>query len=151
MVSGPPTMATPSVAMPVSMLTTGSSAMPKPDSAITAAKNFPSRLPTNSEAKNNPPRKPEASDTRHAISFSAITVALLGRNRPLGIVLGAILIGALTNGAYTVEAQTGISTDLTTIIQAVMVLCVAAPALVARIFRLREGSAVSLGFAGWGT
>ena len=86
-----------------------------------------------------------------AIGFGAITVALLGRNRPLGIVLGAILIGALTNGAYTVEAQTGISTDLTTIIQAVMVLCVAAPALVARIFRLREGSAVSLGFAGWGT
>jgi simple sugar transport system permease protein len=86
-----------------------------------------------------------------SIGFSAITVALLGRNRPLGIVLGAILIGALVNGAYGVEAATGISTDLTTIVQAVMVLCVAAPAMVARIFRLRPGNALSLEFGGWGT
>jgi simple sugar transport system permease protein len=85
------------------------------------------------------------------IGFSAITVALLGRNRPLGIVLGAILIGALVNGAVGVEAATGISTDLTTIVQAVMVLCVAAPAMVARIFHLRPGNAVSLEFGGWGT
>jgi simple sugar transport system permease protein len=86
-----------------------------------------------------------------AIGFSAITVALLGRNRPLGIVLGAVLIGALINGAYNVEAATGVSTDLTTIIQAVMVLCVAAPAMVAHIFRLRQGNAVSLEFGGWAT
>ncbi|HXW38447.1 MAG TPA: hypothetical protein VEJ44_02035, partial [Acidimicrobiales bacterium] len=84
------------------------------------------------------------------IGLSAITVALLGRNRPLGIVLGAILIGALSNGAFNVEAVTGISTDLTTIIQAVMVLCVAAPAMVARIFRLRPGNAATVEFGGWG-
>jgi simple sugar transport system permease protein len=83
------------------------------------------------------------------IGFSAITVALLGRNRPLGIVLGALLIGALSNGAFAVEAETGISTYLTSIIQAVMVLCVAAPALVATIFHLRPGNASSLEFGGW--
>ena len=75
-VSGPPTIATPSVAIPVSMLTVESSGMLKPDSAMTAAKNFPRRLPTNSEQKNKPPRKPDASETRQAISFSAITVAM---------------------------------------------------------------------------
>ena len=50
-VSGPPTIATPSVAMPVSMLTMGSTVKPRPVHTSTAAKNFPSRLPTNSEAE----------------------------------------------------------------------------------------------------
>ncbi len=62
--------------MPVSMLTVGSSVMLYPTSATIAAKNFPSRLPTNSEQKNRPPRKPDASEIRQAISFNAITVAM---------------------------------------------------------------------------
>ena len=86
-----------------------------------------------------------------AIGFTAITVALLGRNRPLGIVFGSILIGALTWGAFQVESQSGISPDLTNVIQGVMLLCVATPAMVARLFHLRPGSAASFRFSGWGT
>lgn len=86
-----------------------------------------------------------------AIGFTAITVALLGRNRPIGIVFGSVLIGALVWGAFQVEAQAGISPDLTNVIQGVMLLCVATPALVAHIFRLRPGTAASFKFGGWGT
>ncbi len=75
-VSGPPTTATPSVAMPVSMATSGSSAKLGLTSSRTEAKNFPIRLPTNSEAKNRPPRKPEASEIRQAVSFSAMIRAI---------------------------------------------------------------------------
>jgi ABC-type uncharacterized transport system permease subunit len=84
------------------------------------------------------------------VGFGAITVALLGRNRPLGIILGSLLIGALSNGAFNVEALTGISTDLSNVILWIMVLCVAAPAMVARIFHLRPGTTESINFAGWG-
>ncbi len=84
------------------------------------------------------------------IGFTAITVALLGRNRPVGILVGAILIGALTFGAFNVEANDGISTDLTTVIEAVMLICVATPALVARIFHLRAGAQSTFNFSGWG-
>lgn len=85
-----------------------------------------------------------------AIGFTAITVALLGRNRPIGIIFGSILIGALVWGAFQVEAQSGISPDLTNVIQGVMLLCVATPAMVARLFHLRPGSVPSFNFGGWG-
>ena len=64
--------------------------------------------------------------------FNAITVALLGRNSPGGIVLGSLLFAALISGGRNMQAVTGIPIDLTTVIQAVIVFMVATPALVAR-------------------
>jgi simple sugar transport system permease protein len=71
--------------------------------------------------------------------FNGITVALLGRNRPLGVVLGALLFAALSTGGRYMQATTGIPIDLTTVIQAVIVFMVATPALVREIFHLRQG------------
>ncbi|HLH47558.1 MAG TPA: ABC transporter permease, partial [Acidimicrobiales bacterium] len=72
------------------------------------------------------------------VGFDAITVALLGRNRPLGVVLGALLFAALDTGGRYMQAVTSIPTDLTSVIQAVIVFLVATPALIREIFRLRQ-------------
>src|SRR5579875_5446 len=84
--------------------------------------------------------------------FNAITVALLGRNRPLGVVLGSLLFAALSTGGRYLQATTNIPLDLTQVIQAVIVFLVATPALVKEIFHLREAGAskILLFSKGWG-
>lgn len=87
------------------------------------------------------------------IGFTAITVALLGRNRPMGIVWAAILFAALGVGGRNMQAQTGIPLDLATIIQSAIVLFVATPVMVKEIFRLRKVTTSNLQLAttGWGS
>lgn len=68
-----------------------------------------------------------------SIGFDAITVALLGRSRPLGIVLAGLLFGALHAGGLTMQSQAQTSAELTTVLQALIVLFVAAPALVTTV------------------
>jgi simple sugar transport system permease protein len=71
------------------------------------------------------------------LGFDAITVALLGRTRPVGVVLAALLFGGLRAGGPAMQAQANVSIDIIIVIQAVIVLFVAAPPLVRAIFRLR--------------
>lgn len=61
------------------------------------------------------------------IGFDAITVALLGGNSPIGIVLAAILFGVLKSGAVSMEIAAGIPRDIIPVIQGLIVLFVAAP------------------------
>jgi len=69
--------------------------------------------------------------------IDAITVALLGRGRPLGVVLAALLFGALHAGAPLMQAQTSTPVDIVEVLQALIVMFVAAPPLVRAIYRLR--------------
>jgi len=69
-----------------------------------------------------------------SIGFDAITVALLGRGTPLGTVLAGLLFGALNAGGLQMQLITQTPLTLTTVLQAVIVLFVAAPALVRSIF-----------------
>lgn len=86
-----------------------------------------------------------------SLGFDAITVALLGRGTPSGTVLAAILFGALDSGGRQMQAATGTPLDLTTILQALIVLFVAAPALVRGAFRVRDREAGDAVLAkGWG-
>jgi simple sugar transport system permease protein len=87
------------------------------------------------------------------IGFTAITIALLGRNRPMGILLSSLLFAALGVGGRTMQAATGIPLDLATVIQSIVVLFVATPVLVKEIFRLRAAKtqAVQLATQGWGS
>jgi ABC-type uncharacterized transport system permease subunit len=87
------------------------------------------------------------------IGFTAITVALLGRNRPMGIVWASLLFAALSVGGRNMQASTGIPLDLATVIQSAIVLFVATPVLVKEIFRLRKAPTTTLQLAttGWGT
>lgn len=78
--------------------------------------------------------------------FDAITVALLGRATPIGTVFAALLFGALRAGGLTMQASTDTPLDLVLVIQALVVLFIAAPALIKATFRLKnvdEGEAVA--------
>ena len=77
--------------------------------------------------------------------FDGITVALLGRARPLGIVLSALLFGALHAGGVQMQASTQIPLDIVTVIQSLIVLFVAAPPLIRAMFRLRAARAAGIG------
>ena len=70
--------------------------------------------------------------------FDAITVALLGRATPLGTVLAALLFGALRAGGLTMQASTDTPLYLVLVIQALVVLFIAAPALMKQLFRLKN-------------
>ena len=71
------------------------------------------------------------------IGFDGILVALLGRVRPWGVVLAALLFGALRAGGNRMQSYSAISLELVFVLQALIVLFVAAPALIKAIFRLR--------------
>ena len=73
-----------------------------------------------------------------SFGFDAITVALLGRATPLGTIFAALLFGALRAGGLTMQASTETPLDLVLVIQALVVLFIAAPALIKSIFRLKN-------------
>lgn len=64
--------------------------------------------------------------TAGSYGFDAITVALLGKSRPLGTVFAGILFGALAAGGSTMQASAGIPVDIVQVTQAIIVLLIAA-------------------------
>lgn len=76
-----------------------------------------------------------------SFGFDAITVALLGRSRPGGVVLAGLLFGALQAGGVSMQARTGTPIDIVLVVQSLIVLFIAAPPLVRAIFRLRDPQA----------
>ncbi len=87
-----------------------------------------------------------------SIGFDAITVALLGRATPLGTVFAGLLFGALSVGGVAMQASAASTPkELTQVLQALIVLFVAAPALVRGLARLRaSGSDSAMLAKGWG-
>ena len=69
--------------------------------------------------------------------FDAIAVALLGQNHPFGVIPAAILFGALRVGSDVLQIRTGVSRHMISIIQALILLFVAAPAMVRWLYRLK--------------
>ncbi len=58
------------------------------------------------------------------LGFSGIAVALLGRNNPVGIAFGALLFAVLTEQSSLLEFNAGVSNDIVSITQGVLVLSV---------------------------
>jgi simple sugar transport system permease protein len=71
------------------------------------------------------------------VGFNGIGVALLGRNHPAGVVLGALVFGALASGAQQMQFDTQVPLDLTTVLLAVILLLVTATKLVELILGKR--------------
>lgn len=65
-----------------------------------------------------------------SVGFDAITVALLGRSKPLGIVFAGLLFGGLHAGGLSMQSIAGTPLTLSMVLQALIVLFVAAPGLV---------------------
>jgi simple sugar transport system permease protein len=75
--------------------------------------------------------------------FLGIAVALLGRNTAVGTAAAALLFGALLNGTSVRNLDPAVfdpqlATNLTTIIQGLVVLFVSAPVLVTLVWGLRR-------------
>jgi len=93
---------------------------------------------------------------RHEIGFSigygfdAIAIALLGKSHPLGVVLAAILFAAMRNGATRMQFLTQMPVDLISMLQALILLFVAADAIIRYLYRIKtQGERVVL-TRGWG-
>jgi len=86
------------------------------------------------------------------IGFEGITVALLGRAKPWGVVASAALFGALHAGGNRMSQVAHVGLDLVTVIQALIVIFIAAPALIQALFRLRasrSGTGATTLAKGW--
>jgi len=73
--------------------------------------------------------------------FDAIAIALLAKSRPLGVLPAALLWGGLRNGAGLMQVRAGVSIDLINVIQALVIMGLAADHLVRALRRRRLGMA----------
>jgi ABC-type uncharacterized transport system permease subunit len=80
--------------------------------------------------------------------LDAIAVALVAKSNPWAVLPSAFLFGALRHGAAFMQFQTQVSADLISVVEATVIIFVAAPMLVRWLFRIRERSAVPTTFAG---
>ena len=71
--------------------------------------------------------------------FDAIAIALLAKNNPFGILAASFLFGAMRNGSDLMELNSGVSKYIVSLIQALALLFVSAPAIINSIYRRRLG------------
>ena len=76
-----------------------------------------------------------------SIGFDSISVALLGRAHPLGIMLAALLFGAMRAGSGLMQIEAGIPVEIIDVIQATILLFLAADIVIRRLLRVRTPSA----------
>ncbi|MGB4136906.1 MAG: ABC transporter permease [Microbacterium sp.] len=72
------------------------------------------------------------------IGFDAITVALLGRSRPIGILWAGLLFGAFKTGGFTMQVAQDVPIEIVLVVQSLIVLFIAAPPLVRAMFGLPQ-------------
>ena len=72
-----------------------------------------------------------------SVGFDSIAVALLGRSDPIGILFAALLFGAFRAGAPLMQIETSVPIEVIDIIQALVILFLAADLIVRRVFRVR--------------
>ncbi|HUS84590.1 MAG TPA: ABC transporter permease, partial [Anaerolineales bacterium] len=84
--------------------------------------------------------------------FDSIALALLGKSHPLGVIFASLLFGTLRNGATRMMVVAQIPIDIITVLQALILVFIAAPAIIRTIYRLREPEAEEEGVTirGWG-
>ncbi|MGD8626795.1 MAG: ABC transporter permease [Anaerolineae bacterium] len=70
--------------------------------------------------------------------FDSIALALLGKSHPTGVVGASLLFGMLRAGASRMQSVAGIPTEIVQIVQALVIVFIAAPAIIRLIYRLRE-------------
>ena len=84
--------------------------------------------------------------------FDSIALALIGNNHPIGVVLSSLLFGVLRNGATRMMVVSRIPIDIIDVVQAFILMFVAAPAIIRTIYRLREPKQEekTIFVSGWG-
>ena len=87
------------------------------------------------------------------IGFDAIALALLGRSHPVGVLFAGLLFGGLRAGGREMQGAAGIPIDLVLVLQALIIVLIAAPELVRAIYRLKtpeDEAATTITSGGWG-
>jgi len=86
--------------------------------------------------------------------FDSIALALLGKSHPVGVLGASILFGILRAGAARMQSVAGVPTEIVQIIQSLVIVFIAAPAIIQGIYRLRaarrEEGEVTVFSRGWG-
>jgi len=86
-----------------------------------------------------------------SIGFDAITLALLARSHPIGVLWAGLLFGALKAGGRAMQGVAQVPLDLVVVMQALIVVFIAAPQLVRWIFRVKAaGGETTQVTKGWG-
>jgi simple sugar transport system permease protein len=80
-----------------------------------------------------------------SVGFDSIAVALLGRSNPIGILFAALLFGAFRAGAPLMQITTRVPVEIIDVIQALIILFLAAEMIVRRVFRVRAAGPETLG------
>jgi simple sugar transport system permease protein len=75
------------------------------------------------------------------VGFDAITVALLGRAHPIGIIFAGLLLGAMRAGAGLMQIQAGVPPQMVDVLQGVILFFLTADIVVRRLFRIRAAAA----------
>ena len=94
-----------------------------------------------------------ASGLSSGYGFDSIALALLANNHPIGTIFSALLFGVLKNGATRMMVVSKIPIDIVTIIQALILIFIAAPAIIRSIYRMKtikEETAAEVTLSGWG-
>ncbi|MDX1990940.1 MAG: ABC transporter permease [bacterium] len=87
------------------------------------------------------------------LGFDSIAVALLARNNPRNMIAAGILWGALLTGAGLMQERASLSNDLVRIIQALIIMFIAADAIIRNLWRVpkaRAGEKAVTFSKGWG-
>ncbi len=71
------------------------------------------------------------------IGFDAIALALLGRSHPVGVLFAGLLFGALRAGGREMQGAAGVPIDLVLVLQALIIMFIAAPEMVRAIYRIK--------------
>jgi simple sugar transport system permease protein len=86
------------------------------------------------------------------VGFDAIALALLGRSHPVGVLFAGLLFGGLRAGGREMQGAAGIPIDMVLVLQALIIVMIAAPALVRAVYRIKapaQESEPSIS-SGWG-
>jgi simple sugar transport system permease protein len=88
------------------------------------------------------------------LGFDGITVALLGKTHPLGVIFSALLVGAMRGGAPQMQFSVGVRPDIIDMVLAIILFFVAADLVRRWLIRRRgghvlEGEQIQLS-TGWG-
>ena len=84
------------------------------------------------------------------LGFDGITVAMLGKTNPFGVIPAAILVGAMKAGASQMQFSSGVAKEIVDVIQALILFFVSADVIIRSLLRIREPVEEVKLSTGWG-